>query len=156
MKQVICLIGSLRKDSIHRVLFGKYKTLAKESCHLYEGDISQLPLYDQDDEGKIKAAKDLATQILEADGIIFFTPEYNYSVPGPLKNAIDWVSRDDRKPFNNKKATIVGASPGSVGTARMQYHLRQIAVALNIHFLNKPEVMISNAYRKNKRGRSKR
>ena len=80
--------------------------------------------------------------------MIFFTPEYNYSIPGVLKNAIDWLSRNDLKPFNNKLAAVLGGSPGNIGTARMQYHLRQVGVFLNLNFLNKPEVMIGKVFSK--------
>jgi chromate reductase len=77
--------------------------------------------------------------------LLFATPEYNYSIPGVLKNAIDWVSRPPDQPFAGKAAAIIGASPGPTGTARAQYHLRQVGVFLDLHFLNKPEVMISSA-----------
>lgn len=153
MKNVVGMIGSLRKDSIHRTLFNEYRELAKGQFTLMEGEIKDLPLYNQDMDGKSEAATRLSTLILESDGIIFFSPEYNYSVPGVLKNAIDWVSRDPRKPFDKKAATIIGASPGTVATARMQYHLRQIGVFLNLRFLNKPEVMIGGAFDKIKEGR---
>ncbi len=152
MKKVIGIVGSLRKDSLNRVVFNEYKTLCQNSFELMEADIKDLPLYNQDLEGKVEAATNLGSQILNADGVIFFSPEYNYSIPGVLKNALDWVSRDSRKPFDKKFASIIGASPGSVGTARMQYHLRQVGVFLNINFLNRPEVMIGNAFEKIKDG----
>jgi chromate reductase len=83
--------------------------------------------------------------IRASDAIIFSSPEYNYSVPGFLKNAIDWASRPyGDSAWDGKPALIIGASPGTGGTMRMQYHLRQIMVFLNMHPLNKPEVMISN------------
>jgi chromate reductase len=74
--------------------------------------------------------------------ILIVTPEYNYSVPGVLKNAIDWVSRPPEQPFSGKPVAIMGASPGKIGTARAQYHLRQTFVCLNAVVLNKPEVMV--------------
>jgi len=73
------------------------------------------------------------------------TPEYNFSVPGVLKNAIDWASRPPSPPLDSKPAAIMGASPGRLGTARAQYHLRQMGVFLNLHFVNRPEVMIAGA-----------
>jgi len=79
-----------------------------------------------------------------ADALLIATPEYNYSVSSPLKNAIDWASRPPEQPFAGKPAAILGASPGAIGTARAQYHLRQIAVFLDLKLLNKPEVMIGN------------
>ena len=89
-----------------------------------------------------------AAHLAESDAILFITPEYNYSVPGHLKNAIDWLSRDERQPFSGKKAAIIGGSPGNIGSARMQYDLRKIGVFLDLQFLNKPEVMISSMYNK--------
>ncbi|MGE4133325.1 MAG: NADPH-dependent FMN reductase [Bdellovibrionales bacterium] len=153
MKKVVGLIGSLRKDSLNRVLFNEYKELAKDQFELVEGEIKDLPLYNQELEGKSESARKLATLVAGADGVLFFSPEYNYSIPGVLKNAIDWLSRDERAPFNKKPAAIVGASPGAIGTARMQYHLRQVGVFLNLNFLNKPEVMIGKAMDKIKDGK---
>ena len=152
MKKVVGIIGSLRTDSIHRTLFNQYKELAKQHFEVVEGEIKDIPLYNQELDGQSDAAKNLSTLILGADGVIFFSPEYNYSIPGVLKNTIDWLSRDDRKPFDKKPAAIIGASPGNVGTARMQYHLRQVGVFLNLNFLNKPEVMIGKAFDKIKGG----
>ena len=150
--KVVGIIGSLRKESLHRTIFNEYKIMAKDSFELVEGEIGDLPLYNQDLDGQVEKAKQLAALVEEADGVIFFSPEYNYSVPGVLKNAIDWLSRDDRKPFNSKPSAIIGASPGNIGTGRMQYHLRQVGVFLNIDFLNKPEVMIGKAFDKIKEG----
>lgn len=141
--KVIGIIGSIREGSIHRKIFNSYKELCKEHFELIEGEIKDIPMYNGEDD--IESVKKLSDQILNADGVIFFSPEYNYSVPGVLKNTLDALSRQDPQPLSNKKSAIIGASPGNVGSARMQYHLRQIGVFLNIHFLNKPEVMISSA-----------
>ena len=85
-------------------------------------------------------------RIREADAILFVTPEYNYSIPGVLKNAIDWASRPyGDSAWTDKPAAIMGASVGTLGTARAQYHLRQVFVFLNVHAVNQPEVMIANA-----------
>ncbi len=153
MKKIVGIIGSLRKDSIHRVLFNEYKEISKDQFELIEGEIKDLPLYNQDIEVQPDSVAALAKKVSSADGILFFSPEYNYSIPGGLKNALDWISRDDDKPFDRKPAAIIGASPGAIGTARMQYHLRQVGVFLNINFLNKPEVMVGKAYDKIKDGR---
>lgn len=83
--------------------------------------------------------------IAAADGVIIVTPEYNYSVPGALKNAIDWLSRLPDNPFAGKPVAIQSASPGMIGGARAQYHLRQSMVFLNARVLNKPEIMIGQA-----------
>ena len=96
-------------------------------------------------KGIPEAVTELGRRIAAADAILFVTPEYNYSVPGVLKNAIDWVSRLSPQPFAGKPAGIMGVSPGNLGTARAQYHLRQIGVFLDLHFLSKPEVMIGQA-----------
>jgi chromate reductase len=118
-------------------------------------DISKIPLYNQDEneKGFPDSVTKLVDQINAADCVVFSTPEYNYSIPGVLKNAIDWVSRSPDKPFNNKPAAIIGASPGKIGTARAQYHLRQVGVFLNIRFLNKPEVMIGECMSKYEDGK---
>ena len=89
---------------------------------------------------------DLKKRIREADAILFVTPEYNYSIPGGLKNAIDWASRPyGDNAWNGKPVAVMGASVGTFGTARAQYHLRQVFVFLNMLAINQPEVMIANA-----------
>jgi len=141
--KVLGIIGSIRENSIHRMVFNSYKEVCSEYFELFEGEIENLPMYKgKDDEPSVLK---LAKQISDADAVIFFSPEYNYSVSGVLKNAIDCLSRVEPQPFSGKFAAIVGASPGNIGTARMQHHLRQIGVFLNLHFLNKPEVMIGKA-----------
>jgi len=84
----------------------------------------------------------LRDQIAAADAVLIATPEYNCSIPGVLKNAIDWVSRPPSQPFDDKPVAIMGASLGRIGTARAQYHLRQAFVLLNAHLVNQPEVMV--------------
>lgn len=103
-----------------------------------------LPLYNEDlhEQGDPAEVINLKAQIAKADAVLIVTPEYNYSVPGVLKNAIDWVSRPPEQPFSGKPVAIMGASPGKFGTARAQYHLRQTFVCLNAAVLNKPEVMV--------------
>ena len=150
--KIIGIVGSLRKNSLHRQIFNHYREICSGSFELEEAVIEGIPLFDGEDMDNAQVAG-LAGQIRSADGVIFFSPEYNYSVSGALKNAIDWLSRMDPQPFTGKPATIVGASPGNVGTARMQYHLRQIGVFLDLRFLNKPEVMIAGARGKIDNGR---
>jgi chromate reductase len=91
-------------------------------------------------------ARLLHERIAAADALLCVTPEYNYSIPGVLKNAIDWASRGPNRPLDGKPAAIMGASAGALGTARAQYHLRQVAVFTNMHVLNKPEVMVPRAH----------
>jgi len=117
--------------------------LAPEGMLITSASID-LPLYNEDlrEQGDPAAVIKLKEQIAKADALLIVTPEYNYSVPGVLKNAIDWVSRPPDQPFNGKPVAIMGASPGKFGTARAQYHLRQTFVCLNAAVLNKPEVMV--------------
>lgn len=144
---VLGISGSLRKSSLNTAALRAAIELAPDDMHIEIADISDLPLYDDDvrEQGYPLSVQRLRDQVHAADAILFATPEYNYSVPGVLKNAIDWVSRPPAQPFAGKPAAIMGASPGAIGTARAQYHLRQIGVFLDLHFLNKPEVMIGNA-----------
>ncbi|MDU2480140.1 MAG: NADPH-dependent FMN reductase [Klebsiella sp.] len=106
--------------------------------------IGDIPLYDadmQEEEGFPQRVQDIAQQIREADGVVIVTPEYNYSVPGGLKNAIDWLSRLSEQPLSGKPVLIQTSSMGAIGGARCQYHLRQILVFLDAMVMNKPEFM---------------
>ncbi|HUY69736.1 MAG TPA: NADPH-dependent FMN reductase, partial [Candidatus Tyrphobacter sp.] len=107
-------------------------------------DFSNLPIFNQDLEAAPpESVKEFKAKIKAADTVLFATPEYNYSIPGGLKNAIDWASRPyGDNSWDGKPAGIMGASGGMVGTARAQYHLRQVFVFLNIHPLNRPEIMV--------------
>jgi chromate reductase len=111
------------------------------------GDLGSIPPFNQDEENDPpEAVARLKQAVRAADGILFVTPEYNYSVPGVLKNAIDWASRPyGDSAWAGKPAAIMGASTGMIGTARAQYHLRQMLVFLDMHALNRPEVMIPSA-----------
>eukprot|EP00850_Spirogloea_muscicola_P017535 SM000151S01523 [mRNA] locus=s151:340313:346254:- [translate_table: standard] len=101
-------------------------------------DIASLPLYNEDNENPLpKSVERFRAQVLEADAILFACPEYNYSVSGPLKNAIDWGTRPTNV-WDDKAVTACGAG-GDLGTSRAQLHLRQIGIYLNVHFLNKPD-----------------
>jgi len=117
--------------------------LAPEGMRITPASID-LPLYNEDvrELGYPAPVSQLRAQMAKADALLIVTPEYNYSVPGVLKNAIDWASRPPDQPFNKKPVAIMGASPGRVGTARAQYHLRQTFVCLNANVLNKPEVLV--------------
>jgi chromate reductase len=139
--------GSLRQHSMHRgILRTVQQHLQAKGIEFIEVDISDFPLYDQDVNAQgIPDSVQLAhDQLQSADAIVLASPEYNYSVSGVLKNAIDWFSRVENQAFNGKAVSIMGASPG-MGTARSQYHLRQILVFLNAFVVNKPEVMIAQA-----------
>lgn len=144
--RILGISGSLREGSYNTGALRAAVELAPEGVAIEEYSISGLPEFvqgrDQDPPEKVKEFK---SKIREADAILISSPEYNYSVPGVLKNAIDWASRPyGDSAWDGKPAAIMGASIGGIGTARMQYHLRQIMVFLNMFPLNRPEVMISN------------
>ena len=144
---ILGISGSLRKGSYNTAALHAAQELLPAGVKLEIADISQLPLYNADlqAQGFPDAVNQLGIKIRAADALLFSSPEYNYSVSGVLKNAIDWVSRLDKQPFAGKPAAIIGASMGILGTARAQYHLRQIGVFLDLRFINRPEVMIGKA-----------
>ena len=144
---ILGISGSLRKSSYNTAALHAAQELVPAGMKIEIADISQIPLYNSDDQAKgfPAAVQKLGEQIRAADGLLFASPEYNYSVSGVLKNAIDWISRMDKQPFAGKPSAIVGASMGMLGTARAQYHLRQIGVFVDLRFLNRPEVMIAKA-----------
>ena len=144
---VLALVGSLRKGSYNTLALRAAQDLKTPGMEILSAEIGDLPLYDDDirEQGYPPVVQKLREQVAAADALLFVTPEYNYSVPGVLKNAIDWVSRPPSQPFDDKPVAIMGASTGRLGTARAQYHLRQTAVFLNMQVLNRPEVMISGA-----------
>ena len=145
--RILGIAGSLRRDSYNRAALRAATQLAPQDATIETFEIDGIPGFNQDDERNPPAkVVELKRRIREADAILFVTPEYNYSVPGVLKNAIDWASRPyGDSAWNGKAAGIMGASIGSIGTARAQYHLRQMMVFLNVFPINQPEVMIGNA-----------
>ncbi|MCA8928693.1 MAG: NAD(P)H-dependent oxidoreductase [Alphaproteobacteria bacterium] len=144
---VLGLSGSLRPASFNTAALRAAQELAPAGMTIAIADISGVPLYHEDvyQKGFPPAVETLREQIRSADALLIATPEYNYSFSGVLKNAIDWASRPPSHPFDGKPVALMGASPGRLGTARAQYHLRQVLVFLNAHALNKPEVMIASA-----------
>jgi chromate reductase len=147
---ILAIAGSLRSGSVNRGALLAAIAGAPAGVTVHEAAIGDIPLYNEDTQaaGFPDAVTRLGQQIAQADAVLFVTPEYNYSIPGVLKNAIDWVSRLPGQPFAGKPAGIIGVSPGNTGTARAQYHLSQIGVFLDLHFLNKPEVMIGQSMTK--------
>jgi chromate reductase len=146
--RILGICGSLRKGSFNRRLLQVAREELPERARLELADIAGIPIYDGDVEsaGLPASVRTLKQQIRTADALLIATPEYNYSVPGALKNALDWCSRPARdNPFRDKPLAIMGASQGLLGTARAQYHLRQIAVSLDLLALNRPEVMVGQA-----------
>ena len=145
--RILGISGSLRRNSYNRGALRAAQELVPEGATIDAFDISTIPLYNEDvkEQGFPAPVDDFRKQIAQSDALLIVTPEYNYSVPGVLKNAIDWASRPPSQPFDGKPIAIMGASPGALGTARAQYHLRQVFIFLNGHILNKPEVMIASA-----------
>jgi chromate reductase, NAD(P)H dehydrogenase (quinone) len=145
--RILGIAGSLRRESYNRAALRAAARLVPDGTTLDIFELDGIPVFNQDDEKKPPAAVvDLKRRIREADAVLIVTPEYNYSVPGVLKNAIDWASRPyGDSAWSGKPAAIMGASVGTIGTARAQYHLRQMFVFLNMFPINQPEVMIGNA-----------
>lgn len=145
--KIFALCGSLRRGSYNRLLVRAAEELAPAGVSFESFDIGRLSLYNEDvrEHGFPTPEQELRDRIRVADALLFATPEYNYSVPGVLKNAIDWASRPPDQPFNGKPAAIMGASPSMLGSARAQYHLRQVCVYLNIFLVNQPEVIVAAA-----------
>lgn len=147
---ILGIAGSLRKESYNRGLLRAAQGLAPEGVTIETFEqLDQIPLFNQDDEqNPPPVVTELKQRIRNADAILIVTPEYNYSVPGVLKNVIDAASRPyGDSAWNGKPVAIMGASVGTIGTARAQYHLRQMFVFLNMYAVNQPEVMLSNAHK---------
>jgi chromate reductase, NAD(P)H dehydrogenase (quinone) len=139
--------GSLRKGSYNKAILRAASQLLPKDTDLEIFDLEGIPPFNADYEHQPpKKVREFKEKIKSADALLIATPEYNYSMPGVLKNAIDWASRPyGDNAFEDKPLAIMGASGGILGTARAQYHLRQSSVFLNMHPLNKPEVMIGLA-----------
>ena len=144
---VLGISGSLRKGSLNTMALRAAQKLAPQGMQIEIADISAIPLYNDDVRaaGEPAAVAALKQRVRAADAVLLVTPEYNFSIPGVLKNTLDWLSRPPEPPFDGKVVALMGASPGVVGTARVQYHLRQVLLFLNTFTLNKPEVFINLA-----------
>src|SRR5262245_55440422 len=148
--RVLGISGSLRKGSFNSAALRVATELAPEGLVIEPFDIAPIPLYNEDVREKVfpPPVEDFRRRIKAADALLIVTPEYNYSVPGVLKNAIDWASRPPDQPFDGKPIALMSASPAFTGGARAQYHLRQSFVYLNAFIMNRPEVMITVAHTK--------
>lgn len=148
--KILGFAGSIRIASYNKALLRAAADLMPEGTNLEIFDIDGIPAFNQDTENNMpEKVKDFKSKIREADAILIATPEYNYSVPGVLKNAIDFATRPyGDNPFNEKPVAIMSASVGMLGGARAQYHLRQIFVYLNMHPINGPEVIVPFAQNK--------
>jgi chromate reductase len=144
---VLGICGSLRAGSYNMAALRAAIELKPLAMTIKVADISAFPLYNEDvrAQGFPPVVETFRRQIREADALLFATPEYNYSMSGVLKNAIDWASRPPDQPFAGKPVAIIGAGGGMAGTARAQYDLRRSCVFLDMHPVNKPEVLIGQA-----------
>ncbi len=147
---ILGIAGSLRKGSYNRAALRAAQQLVPPDAVIEIFDIEGFPGYNEDllatPPGIVQQLK---AKVRSADAVLFVSPEYNYSVPGVLKNVLDWGSRPPRENcWADKPAAVMGVAGRAIGTARMQHHLRQICVYLDLHVLNKPEVMIEHAAEK--------
>ena len=149
---IVTICGSLRKGSYNHMLVRALPALAPTGMNFQESPpYDKFPLYNADlhaDGNFPPLVTAFADAIRAADGIIFVTPEYNYTIPGALKNAVDWVSRLKDQPFKEKAVAIQSASQGPLGGGRMQYHLRTMLVFLNAFAFNTPEIFVGLAQNK--------
>ena len=148
---VVGFAGSLRRGSYNRALLRAATELAPPALHIVIHELDGIPLYNGDIEaaGTPPSVVQLRDAVRQADGLLIATPEYNHGVPGVLKNTIDWLSRPSRKSaLNGKVAAVMGATPGTLGTARAQSQLRQAFVFTNTYALLQPEVLVGRAHEK--------
>lgn len=145
--RVLAMSGSLRVGSYNTAALKVAIAHAPSTMTFEVAELRDIPPYDQDvyDAEHPAPVARLRKQCKEAHAILISSPEYNYSVPGFLKNALDWASRGPDAPLSGKTAAIFGATTGMIGTARGQYHMRQVLQALNMHVVTRPEVMIGQA-----------
>jgi len=152
MAHVLAICGSLRKESFNRQLMRASMRLAPADMTIKEApSFAELPLYNfdiQQEKGFPKEADTLSEAIRAADGILIVSPEYNWSIPAPLKNAIDWLSRYKDVCFKDKPVAIQSAATGLLGGARMHYHLRMSLQAVDAQLFGKPEVLVTFAANK--------
>lgn len=142
--RIAVIVGSLRKDSFNRKMAGAIARLAPPEFSFTQVRIDDLPLYNQDDDANpAEPVKRLKTEIAAADGLLFVTPEYNRSLPGVLKNAIDHASRPyGQSAWAGKPAGVLGVSPGAAGTAMAQQHLRNVLAYLDVPAMGQPEAFL--------------
>lgn len=147
---ILGFTGSLRKGSYNRALLKTASELLPDEARLEVFDLTGIPIFNQDLETKMPSVVlDFKNKIKTSDAILIATPEYNHSIPGVLKNAIDWASRPyGENSFEGKPVAVMSASPGMLGGVRAQIHLKQVLQALDMHVVNKPEVILAFASKK--------
>jgi len=145
--KVLGICGSLRKASLNMAALRACTDLLPTGMALEIGSITDLPMFNQDvlDQGMPAPVKRFREQVAAADGLLIASPEYNFSIPSPLKNAIDWGSRAPNQVFHEKPVAIFTVAPGPVGGTRAQYDLRRVLSQLWGHVLPRPEVFITHA-----------
>jgi len=152
---VITICGSLRKASFNAALARQLPKLAPPGLKITAGpSIDALPLFNQDvlDVAVPQPVEALAAAMRTADGVVIVSPEYNWSIPGTLKNAVDWLSKVEPQPFNGKPVALQSAAPGPMGGSRMQYHLRQALIGIGAEMLVRPEIFVTFAAQKFAKG----
>lgn len=147
MTDVLTLIGSLRAASVNRALASAARAAAPPALHLHITGLAGIPVFNEDLEtrGLPSRVRTLADRILAADALLIVTPEYNFSIPGGLKNALDWLSRDPREPLRGRPAATAGATLGTGGTRQAQAAVRHVLHGLGAHCLPLPPLEISRA-----------
>ncbi len=148
--KVVGISGSLRKGSFNTSLLAAASSLLPDGMEIKIAEIGNLPLYNADleEDNEPEVVRRFRELLSAGDGFVLASPEYNYSIPGTLKNAIDWASRASDSPLVGKPVALMGASPGLMGTARMQLAFRPVFQYLNMIPVNKPEVIVMQAHKK--------
>ena len=147
LPSMVGLCGSLRVNSFNKSLLNICKSELNDRAYFAHLQFDDFPLYREDrcEDGFPISVLQLGERILSSDAVVISTPEYNFSILGGLKNALDWLSRLPSQPFKNKPVAILGASTGKLGSARAQYHLRQVLQCLEARVVSKPEVFVAYA-----------
>ncbi len=147
---LVGISGSLRKVSYNTALLKAAQELLPENVTIEIAEIGNLPLYNSDIDGELRpqSVNDFRNILAKADAFLFVSPEYNYAIPGALKNAIDWASRGEDSPIINKPVALMGATRGLWGTTRMQQAFRPVFQYLNMIPVNKPEVLVAQVQTK--------
>ncbi len=150
---VVVIVGSLRKGSLNASVARALPALAPPELKLtpIKTSFAKFPIYNFDDQQATGIPADVQAwceEIRKADGVVIVSPEYNWSIPAGLKNAIDWASREKDVCFTNKPVALMSAAPGLLGGGRMQYHLRMALTAIDAQMYGKPEVFVTQANKK--------
>ena len=145
--KILAVSGSLRKNSFNTAALRAMQELAPAGVVIEMAEIGDLPLYNDDvrEAGYPETVQRFRAEVAAADAVLFATPEYNYSISAPLKNAIDWASRAPAQPLAGKPVAMISAATGPMGGVRAQYHLRHMLVSTNSHPINAPQIMITGA-----------